>query len=181
MCRCCLMVAADLGREGAAAANRQGSGEEVAHVEQEELAPSLAAGRSPRAQPGDDVPYNGASAVAPREDGFPVLLHSMPLEGVFSANIHLYRQHSGVRCTCPNLGKHQFIFWHLLKDRLANTRNLLRRTNEALDDYKCAICSLGIEETSFHLFFQCPFSSSCWNYLAIQCNLNLPPLDMVIQ
>jgi hypothetical protein len=62
-----------------------------------------------------------------------------------------------------------------------NTRNLLRRTNEALDDYKCAICSLGIEETSFHLFFQCPFSSSCWNYLAIQCNLNLPPLDMVIQ
>jgi hypothetical protein len=62
-----------------------------------------------------------------------------------------------------------------------NTRNLLRRKNEALDDYSGAICSLGIEETSFHLFFQCPFSSSCWNYLAIQCNLNLPPLDMVIQ
>jgi hypothetical protein len=58
------MVAADLGREGAAVANRQGSGEEVARAEQEELTPSLAAGRSPRALPRDDIPYNGASAIA---------------------------------------------------------------------------------------------------------------------
>ena len=34
-----------------------------ARAEQEELAPSLAAGRSPRAPLGDDVPYNGASTV----------------------------------------------------------------------------------------------------------------------
>ena len=63
MRRCCLMVAADLGREGAAVANRQGNGEELACAEQEKLAPSLATGRSPRAPLGDDIPYNGASAV----------------------------------------------------------------------------------------------------------------------
>ena len=56
MRRRCRMVAADLGREGAAVANRQGNGEE--------LAPSLVAGRSPRAPLGDDILYNGAYAVA---------------------------------------------------------------------------------------------------------------------
>ena len=63
MRRRCLMVAADLGREGAAVANRQGNGEELACAEQEKLAPSLATGRSPRALLGDDIPYNGASTV----------------------------------------------------------------------------------------------------------------------
>jgi hypothetical protein len=93
-----LMVAADLGREGAAVANRRGSGEELARTEQEELAPNLAAVRSPRS----DVPYNGASAVTLASDhaplpwpherhGFPLSLHSMPLKEVFFCKyIHLY-------------------------------------------------------------------------------------------
>jgi hypothetical protein len=64
-----------------------------------------------------------------------------------------------------------FFFWLLLKDRL-NTGNLLRRKNKALEDYNCAICNRGTEETSFHLFFECPFRSSCWNYLGIHCFLH---------
>jgi len=61
--------------------------------------------------------------------------------------------------------------WLLLKDRL-NTGNLLRRKNKALEDYNCAICNRGTEETIFHLFFEFPFRSSCWNYLGIHCFLH---------
>jgi hypothetical protein len=79
-----------------------------------------------------------------------------------------------------NLGKHKFFLWLLLHDRL-NTRNLLRRKNMHLDDYTCVLCNLGHEETSLHLFFDCPFSVSCWNTIPISWNRNLSPLDMVIE
>jgi hypothetical protein len=55
-----------------------------------------------------------------------------------------------------NLGKHKFFFWLLLKDKL-NTGNLLRRKNKALEDYNCAICNRGAEETSFHLSLNAHF------------------------
>lgn len=79
-----------------------------------------------------------------------------------------------------NLGHHKFFFWLLLRDRL-NTRNLLKRKNMALDDYNCVLCDLGTEETSFHLFFECPFSQNCWSTIPIVWNLNLRPLDMILQ
>ena len=79
-----------------------------------------------------------------------------------------------------NLGKHKFFAWLLLKDRL-NTRNLLRRKNMHLDDYTCVLCINGSEETSFHLFFECPFSVDCWSSITIHWNLNLQPLDMLLQ
>jgi len=78
-----------------------------------------------------------------------------------------------------NLGKHKF-FLLLLRDRL-NTRNLLRRKNMHLDEYNCVLCSTGEEETCFHLFFQCPFSQTCWSTIPINWNLSMQPLDMVIQ
>ena len=79
-----------------------------------------------------------------------------------------------------NLGKHKFFFWLLIRDRL-NTRNLLRWKNRELEDYNCVLCNEGHEETSFHLFFECAFSKSCWNTIPIDWNLNLQPLDMVIE
>lgn len=78
-----------------------------------------------------------------------------------------------------NLGKHKFFFWLLIKDRL-NTRNLLRRKNMELDDYNCVLCNASHEETSFHLFFECAFSQACWNTIPVNWNMNLPPLDKVI-
>jgi hypothetical protein len=78
-----------------------------------------------------------------------------------------------------NLGKHKFFFWLLLRDRLS-TRNLLRRKNMFLEDYSCVLCNSGQEETFFHLFFECPFSTSCWHFISIHWNLNLQPLDMII-
>jgi len=77
------------------------------------------------------------------------------------------------------LGKHKFFFWLLIRDRL-NTRNLLRRKNMDIDDYSCVLCNGGHEETSFHLFFECSFSQSCWSSIPITWNLNLPSLGMVI-
>ena len=62
-----------------------------------------------------------------------------------------------------------------------NTRGLLRRKNKHLDDYTCVLCNTGHEETCFHLFFECPFSQSCWNTIPINWNLNSQPLDMVIE
>jgi len=37
----------------------------------------------------------------------------------------------------------------------------------ALDDYNCAVCSLGIEETLLHLFLECPFAVNCWATLGL--------------
>jgi hypothetical protein len=77
-----------------------------------------------------------------------------------------------------NLGKDKFFFWLLLRDRL--NRNILRRKNMELEDYSCVLCNSGQEETSFLLFFECPFSQTYWNTIHINWNLNLSPLDMVI-
>jgi hypothetical protein len=62
-----------------------------------------------------------------------------------------------------------------------NTRNILKRKNMHLDDYNCVLSNLGCEETSFHLFFECPFSRDWWATIPIDWNLNLTPLDMVLQ
>ena len=78
-----------------------------------------------------------------------------------------------------NLGNHKFFFWLLLRDRL-NTRHMLRRKHMHLDDYTCALCNTSLEETSHHLFFQCPFSKECWDSIDIHWELSLPPLDMLI-
>jgi hypothetical protein len=51
----------------------------------------------------------------------------------------------------------------------------------ALDDYNCVLCSSGCEETSFHLFFECPFSQVCWNSIPMSWDTNLQPLDMIIK
>lgn len=79
-----------------------------------------------------------------------------------------------------NLGNNIFFFWLLLRDRL-NSRNLLRRKNMDLEDYSCVLCNFGCEETCFHLFFECPFSRDCWATIPINWNLNLSPLDMILQ
>jgi hypothetical protein len=50
-----------------------------------------------------------------------------------------------------------------------------------LEDYLCVLCNANVEENSFHLFFQCPFSISCWNLLSISWNPNLDPLDTMLQ
>uniref|UniRef100_A0A8R7TS57 Reverse transcriptase zinc-binding domain-containing protein n=1 Tax=Triticum urartu TaxID=4572 RepID=A0A8R7TS57_TRIUA len=61
-----------------------------------------------------------------------------------------------------NLLGHKIFFWLLLHDRV-NTRNLLKRKSMFLNLYECALCNDKTEETSLHLFWDCPFSMQCWN------------------
>jgi hypothetical protein len=64
--------------------------------------------------------------------------------------------------------KLKIFVWLLFRDRI-NSRNLLKRKNFQIegDDYNCVLCNLDIEEYTYHLIFQCPFSERCWNYLGI--------------
>ena len=57
--------------------------------------------------------------------------------------------------------KHKFFFWLLLLDRL-NTRNLLKRKCFSLASYDCVFQGCNSEETSLHLFWECPFARACW-------------------
>jgi len=82
-----------------------------ARAEQEELAPSLAAGRSPRTPLEDDVPYKGASAVVLASEHAP--LPSPHQRTAFLSRfiqchesrcflqIYIYRRYSGVCFTRP--------------------------------------------------------------------------------
>jgi hypothetical protein len=68
--------------------------------------------------------------------------------------------------SCSN--KIKIFTWPLLMDRL-NVRNILKRKKQKLEgnNYNCPLCSMGREETTFHLFFSCPFSQQCWSHLNI--------------
>ena len=50
-----------------------------------------------------------------------------------------------------------------------NSRNLLRRKHFKIenDNYNCILCNLNTEEFTYHLFFTCPFSETCWNMIDI--------------
>lgn len=74
----------------------------------------------------------------------------------------------------------KFFFWLLLKDRL-NTRNIMRRKNMVLHDYSCVLCSGQVEDTLMHIFFLCPFSQVCWDFVDIHWNFNIDPITLVIQ
>jgi hypothetical protein len=67
-------------------------------------------------------------------------------------------------------------------DRL-NIRNILKRKKHKLQDnnYSCPICSAGVEETTFHLFFTCSFSFQCWTHLGIHWDFDLPFHMMMVK
>jgi hypothetical protein len=81
---------------------------------------------------------------------------------------------------CSN--KIKVFVWLLLMDRL-NVRNILRRKNFRIQDsnFNCPICNMNVEETTFHLFFSCPFSAQCWAHLGINWDFNLPFHMMMIK
>jgi len=46
-----------------------------------------------------------------------------------------------------------------------------------LDSYNCEICGLGIEETTEHLFLQCPFPQQCWCLINLTTSLEHGTLE----
>jgi hypothetical protein len=63
--------------------------------------------------------------------------------------------------------KHRVFAWLLVQDRLS-TRNVLRRKRMILDSYNCEFCHVAQEETTQHLFWECPFAQQCWGILNLQ-------------
>jgi hypothetical protein len=80
---------------------------------------------------------------------------------------------------CSN--KLRVFTWLLLMDRL-NTRNILKRKKHKLEgnDYNCILCNNNMEETAFHLFFSCPFSQICWQFLGIHWDFSMDFFQMMV-
>ena len=64
------------------------------------------------------------------------------------------------------------------RDKLS-TREVLRRRNLVLEDYGCAVCGTGLEETVEHLFLKCPFTIQCWGSLNLNSVINLQHLQIL--
>lgn len=57
--------------------------------------------------------------------------------------------------------KTKIFMWLIFKERLYS-KNLLRKRNYKIkeENYNCVLCSLNLEETTYHLIFECPQSDS---------------------
>jgi hypothetical protein len=75
--------------------------------------------------------------------------------------------------------KHKVFAWLMLVDRI-NTRDMLRRRRnmDIGSVFSCMLCDTGLDETRNHLFFCCPFSSSCWSEIGINwcTDMHLGPM-----
>ncbi|XP_074277980.1 uncharacterized protein LOC141601585 [Silene latifolia] len=75
-----------------------------------------------------------------------------------------------------NMPKHSFITWLCVKQRLL-TKDRLQAFGIS-NDGLCEMCK-DCAETHLHLFYQCPFSSSCWKLLKNLLGVQLPGQDIV--
>jgi hypothetical protein len=64
---------------------------------------------------------------------------------------------------------------------MLNVKIILEKKKHKLkgNNYKCVCCLRNREETTYHLFFSCPFSQDCWRYLNIHWNFNLDFYSMM--
>lgn len=73
------------------------------------------------------------------------------------------------------LPKLRVFAWLLFLDRL-NTKDLMQRKNWQIEGGPhCVLCNLSQLETRDHLFFGCPFASSCWGAVGINWDTTLWP------
>jgi len=68
----------------------------------------------------------------------------------------------------------------LLKDRLS-TRDIIKRKNMQLESYNCVVCNLSAEETSAHLFLNCPFAKQCWSSIGISFQGNIIATEAILE
>lgn len=63
---------------------------------------------------------------------------------------------------------------HTSAPPLKDSSNILRREKTPLqgNNYSCSLCNQAAEETTYHLFFECPYSKNCWNQIGIQWETN---------
>jgi hypothetical protein len=80
---------------------------------------------------------------------------------------------------CTNRIK--FFMWLVLVDRLNTKSMLLRRNYNVQPNAWCVLCHGNVEEDIDHLFFNYPFSLSCWAKLGFVWNLGLDTGDRVLE
>lgn len=73
---------------------------------------------------------------------------------------------------------HKVFLWLLAED-MPSTMNVLKRKNMHLQSFDCVLCGDSCEETVEHLFLQCRFSRSCWNYIGVHVPTALDPLQVL--
>ena len=78
-------------------------------------------------------------------------------------NFHpsIFRKLWKSKCT-PRL---KFFAWLLFVDRLNTRSMLIRRHFNVQPNSWCVLCSSNSDEDTEHLFFSCPFASTCWQKL----------------
>ena len=80
--------------------------------------------------------------------------------------------------SCSVILKYKIFLWLMIFDRV-HTRNLLHRKSFHMASYNCVLCTLSTEETSLHLFWDCPFSLQWWDHIAPQRLRGISCLDHI--
>uniref|UniRef100_A0A453T9S6 Reverse transcriptase zinc-binding domain-containing protein n=1 Tax=Aegilops tauschii subsp. strangulata TaxID=200361 RepID=A0A453T9S6_AEGTS len=79
---------------------------------------------------------------------------------------------------CTAMLRYKIFIWLLLHDRV-NVRNLLHRKKIILPNYKCELCNCSTEETTLHVFWDCPFALSCWDSITQDRKRGVNVLDEI--
>jgi len=138
----------------------------------------------------DDVTDRLASIVLPRVPLPDTFVWSHAADGKLSSKMAL----QFLKLAAPQLPwaeliwkggippSHSFTFWRLMHRRMPTDENL--RTHGCIIVSVCCFC-LRTDESSEHIFLQCPFAMSLWNWLggkrncAIDCTLPLSLLSCI--
>ena len=70
--------------------------------------------------------------------------------------------------------------WLLINDRL-NTKDMMLRKHWQMEGGSdCVLCNKAIMEDNNHLFFDCDFASSCWDFVGVDWDRSLPIRDRLM-
>ena len=79
-------------------------------------------------------------------------------------------------CKSALILRYKVFSWLLLTGRL-NIRNLLERKTFILPNYTCVLYNNKVHETILHLFWDCPFSLSCWDSICQKGNIGFSMIE----
>jgi hypothetical protein len=48
-----------------------------------------------------------------------------------------------------------------------------------LQDYNCVLCTGSVDESSLHLFLECPFAAQCWGWLGLHIDSEIDPFEIL--
>ena len=76
------------------------------------------------------------------------------------------------------LTKHNFFAWLMMNGKI-NTKDMMKRKNFYVEFYDCILCDTCLEESIFHIFFDCNFRQSFWWAMGIEWNSDMDLNSMI--